>query len=212
MAVFDPSKPFTLVGSPEPTVAPAFDPSKPFTAVGGPAADAPDAEESDRTVASDIARGMGAGAVGLGQGIAELGAAGLDALLDTNYSQPTTDFFVGAKDNLGLDPETTAGLAAEGITNFGLAFIPIAGWLGRAGQVAKGAEVLGKGGRMARSAEAFGASRVGKGFVGSRARLAGTTTMAAGVSTSLFRPTAWAHCLMLSTPCPMSLRQKRTLA
>jgi len=188
MAVFDPSKPFTLVGSPEPTVAPAFDPSKPFTAVGGPAADAPDAEESDRTVASDIARGMGAGAVGLGQGIAELGAAGLDALLDTNYSQPTTDFFVGAKDNLGLDPETTAGLAAEGITNFGLAFIPIAGWLGRAGQVAKGAEVLGKGGRMARSAEAFGASRVGKGFVGSRARLAGTTTMAAGVSDFFVSP------------------------
>jgi hypothetical protein len=145
-------------------------------------------EESDRTVASDIARGMGAGAVGLGQGIAELGAAGLDALLDTNYSQPTTDFFVGAKENLGLDPETTAGLAAEGLTNFGLAFIPIAGWLGRAGQVAKGAEVLGKGGRMARSAEAFGSSRAGKAFVGSRARLAGTTTMAAGVSDFFVSP------------------------
>jgi hypothetical protein len=183
MAVFDPNKPFTVVGQP----VSGFDPNKPFTVVGEETS-GPAPEESDRTVASDIARGMGAGAVGLGQGIAELGAAGLDALLDTNYSQPTTDFFVGAKENLGLDPETTAGLAAEGLTNFGLAFIPIAGWLGRAGQVAKGAEVLGKGGRMARSAEAFGSSRAGKAFVGSRARLAGTTTMAAGVSDFFVSP------------------------
>lgn len=144
--------------------------------------------ESDRTIAGDIARGMGAGVVDIGQGIAELGAAGLDTLLGTDYSRPTTEFFVGAKDAMGLDPETTAGKVAEGLTNFGLAFIPIAGWLGRAGQAAKGAQAIGKGGRFTRSAEAFGNSAAGRALVGSRARLAGTTTLAAGVSDMFVSP------------------------
>jgi len=148
----------------------------------------PQEEESDRTIASDIARGMGAGAVGLGQGIAELGAIGIDTLFDTDTSQATTDFFEGAKTGMGLDPETGVGKAAEGITNFGLAFIPIAGWLGRAGQAAKGAKTVGEAGRLGRAAQAFGQSRVGKAAVGSRVRLAGTTTLAAGVSDMFVSP------------------------
>ena len=182
MAEFDPTKPFTVVSGEEATPTQGFDPNQPFTVVEE------DAEESDRTIAGDIARGIGAGAVGLGQGIAEFGALGIDALLDTDTSQATTDFFEGAKTGMGLDPETTAGTAAEGITNFGLAFIPVAGWLGRAGQVAKGAQTVGKAGRLGRAAEAFGKSRIGKAAVGSRARLAGTTTLAAGVSDMFVSP------------------------
>jgi len=138
MAEFDPTQPFEVV-EPEAATPTGFDPTQPFSVV--------EDEESDRTIASDIARGMGAGVVGLGQGIAELGALGIDALFDTDTSQATTDFFEGAKTGMGLDPETTAGKAAEGITNFGVAFIPVAGWLGRAGQVAKGAQTVGKAGR-----------------------------------------------------------------
>lgn len=144
--------------------------------------------ESTRTQASDIARGVGAGVVGIGQGIAELGALGLDAALDTDYSRATTDFFVGAKEAMGLDPETTGGKAAEAITNFGLAFLPVAGWLGRAGQVARGTRVVEGGGAMARSADAFGRSATGRALVGSRARLAGTTSLAAGVSDFFVSP------------------------
>lgn len=179
MADFDPTQPFELV-TPQQDQPTGFDPNQPFQVV--------QEEESDRTIASDIARGMGAGVVDIGQGIAELGALGLDALLDTDYSRPTTEFFVGAKDAMGLDPETTAGKAAEGITNFGLAFIPIAGWLGRAGQAAKGAQAIGRGGRLTRAAEAFGNSAAGRALVGSRARLAGTTTLAAGVSDMFVSP------------------------
>lgn len=181
MAEFDPTKPFTVVSGEEATPTQGFDPSKPFTVVG-------EEEASDRTIAGDIARGMGAGAVGLGQGIAELGALGIDALFDTDTSTATTNFFEGAKTGMGLDPETSAGKAAEGITNFGLAFIPVAGWLGRAGQAAKGAKAVGQAGRFGRAAEAFGKSRLGKAAVGTRARLAGTTTLAAGVSDMFVSP------------------------
>jgi len=182
MADFDPTKPFRLV-TPEQDQPTGFDPTQPFQIVKSG-----EGEESDRTIAGDIARGMGAGVVDIGQGIAELGALGIDALFDTDTSSATTDFFVGAKDAMGLDPETSAGKAAEGITNFGLAFIPVAGWLGRAGQAAKGAQALGRGGRLARAAEAFGKSAPGRALVGSRARLAGTTTLAAGVSDMFVSP------------------------
>ena len=183
MAEFDPTKPFQVVAPPQ-NQQQGFDPNQPFR----PLPTAEEEEESDRTIAGDIARGMGAGVVDIGQGIAELGALGIDALFDTDYSRATTDFFVGAKDAMGLDPETTAGKVAEGITNFGLAFIPVAGWLGRAGQVAKGAQVIGRGGRMARAAEAFGKSGAGRALVGTRGRLAATTTLAAGVSDFVVSP------------------------
>jgi hypothetical protein len=68
MAEFDPSKPFTIA-EPEPV---GFDPSKPFTVED-------QEEESDQTVIGSIARGAGAGIVDIGQGISELGAAGLEA-------------------------------------------------------------------------------------------------------------------------------------
>ena len=145
-------------------------------------------EGSDRTVASDIARGAGAGLAGILQGIGELGALGVDAVADTNYSEGVTDFFVGAKEALGLDPETTAGKAAEAITNFGAAFIPIAGWLGRAGQAARLGQTVGRAGRFGRSAQAFGRTDVGKALTGTRTRLAATTTLAAGVSDFFVSP------------------------
>lgn len=145
-------------------------------------------QESDRGVLEEIARGTGAGLLGIPQGIAELGAMGIDYAFDTDTSAATTEFFENAKTRLGLDPETTAGKAAEGISNFAGAFIPVAGWLGRAGQAAKGAKALGKTGAFTRSAERFGASDLGKALVGSRARLAGTTTLAGGVSDFFVSP------------------------
>jgi len=136
----------------------------------------------------DVGRGIGAGVVGIPQGIAELGALGLDLALDTNTAPATTEFFESAKESLGLDPETTGGKAAEGITNFAGAFIPVAGWLGRAGQAAKGAKAVGRGTRFSRSAERFGQSRAGQVLVGTRPRLAATTTLAGGVSDFFVSP------------------------
>ena len=65
---------------------------------------------------SDIAQGVGAGFVGLPQGIAETGAAIVDSIADTNTSREVTSAFETAKDFLGLTPESTAGKTAESIT------------------------------------------------------------------------------------------------
>lgn len=145
-------------------------------------------EESDRTQSGDIARGIGAGVVDIAQGISELAALGVDLVADTDYATSVSDFFTEAKDTMGLDPETTAGRAAESITNFAGAFIPIAGWLGRAGQAARGVRAAGQAGRFGRSAEAFGRTNLGRALTGTRLRLAGTTTLAGGVSDFFVSP------------------------
>ena len=145
-------------------------------------------EESDRTQSGDIARGIGAGVVDIAQGISELAALGVDLVADTDYATSVSDFFTEAKDTMGLDPETTAGRAAESITNFAGAFLPIAGWLGRAGQAARGVRAAGQAGRFGRSAEAFGRTNLGRALTGTRLRLAGTTTLAGGVSDFFVSP------------------------
>ena len=100
----------------------------------------PDAEKEEETSTfSDVAQGVGAGLIGLPQGIAETGAAIVDSIADTNTSREVTSAFETAKDFLGLTPETTAGKTAESITTFGAALIPVIGWVGRASSVARGA-------------------------------------------------------------------------
>ena len=89
------------------------------------------AEEEEQGTFREIAEGVGAGLLGIPQGIAELGAAGIDLVADTNTSRAVTSAFTGLKESLGLEPTTTAGKTAEGISNFAGAFIPVVGWLGR---------------------------------------------------------------------------------
>jgi hypothetical protein len=60
------------------------------TGLFGEAVDA----EPEQTVIGSIARGAGAGLVSIPQGIAELGAAGIDLAADTELSRNTTEFLV----------------------------------------------------------------------------------------------------------------------
>ena len=54
-------------------------------------------EEEEVSVFGDIAQGVGAGAVGLVQGIAETGAALTDLAFDTDTSESVTQGFEAAK-------------------------------------------------------------------------------------------------------------------
>jgi hypothetical protein len=99
-----------------------------------------DEEETDQTVIGSIARGAGAGLVSIPQGIAELGAAGIDLAADTELSRNTTEFFEDLKDKLGFTPERTAGRIAETLVNYGAVAIPVAGWLGSSVAGSKGRE------------------------------------------------------------------------
>lgn len=90
----------------------------------------------------DIAQGVGAGLIGLPQGIVETVTSGFDYLYDTDSTKEVTEFAEGTKEFLGLTPEGTAGLVAEGLTTFGTALIPVIGWVGRASSVARGANTI----------------------------------------------------------------------
>jgi len=150
--------------------------------------------ESDRTMFSDIARGVGAGVVDVPLGISELAAAGIDLAFDTDFSRDVSGFGNSVKEYLGFTPETTAGKAAEAITTFGSVLIPFVGWASRASAVANGAKVLPATSRLKKSADAFGKSDAGRAlFKGDtafsrRARLAAGTSLGGGAIEMLVAP------------------------
>ena len=134
-------------------------------------------EESRLT---DIGRGLKAAPVTVAQGIAEFGAAASDITFGTEYSRPTSDFFNDFRKENDLDPRTMGGEITEELLSFGLGFIPIAGWLGRASSVARGtAKVKAPAkSKFFKSAENFGKSKTGKTLLDSRAKLIGSTALA----------------------------------
>ena len=145
----------------------------------------------EKGVFQDLGQGIGAGVVNIGQGLVELGALGVDAALDTDYTQEVTEFFEDSKEYLNLTPTGTAGKVAEGIVTFGSAAIPVVGWLGRANAAAKGAKVVPGASKFARSAEAFGKSAAGKTMLGNRVKLAGSTALATGAADIFVAPSTF---------------------
>ena len=148
-------------------------------------------DPNEKGVFQDIGQGLGAGVINIGQGITELGAAGLDVVFDTDTSRDVTEFFEGTKEALNLTPTGTAGKVAEGIVTFGSVAIPIVGWLGRANAVAKGAKVIPGASKFAKSAEAFGRSTTGKALLGNRLKLAASTSLATGAADVFVAPTTF---------------------
>ena len=148
-------------------------------------------EQSTLGTMADIGQGIGAGLMNVPQGIAELAALGIDIAFDTNTSQGTTEFFEDAKETLNLTPEGTAGKVAEGITTFGTAFIPVAGWLSRANTVAKGGKTLANSSKFMKTAEKFGGSAVGKKLINNRLKLATGTALGSGMADVLVAPSTF---------------------
>ena len=130
----------------------------------------------------DIGRGVIAAPVTLAQGIVELGALGADLAFDTDYARGVTEAFEGFKGAIGATPEGTAGQVTDELLAFGLGFIPVAGWLGRASAVARGTTGAAAAPKslFMRTATEFGNSARGKAMLGTRTRLAATTAVAAG--------------------------------
>jgi hypothetical protein len=139
---------------------------------------------------TDVGRGIKAAPVTLAQGLSEFASAGLDASLGTNYSRSVTDAFEKFKKEYELNPTTTGGQVTEELVGFGLGFIPIVGWLGRANKVAKGSKIVAAPAKSKffRSAEKFGGSDIGKAMLKSRAGLIGTTALATGGFEAIFSP------------------------
>jgi len=142
----------------------------------------------------DIAQGVGAGLIGLPQGIVETVTSGFDYIFDTDSTRDVTAFSEGTKEFFGLTPEGTAGKVAEGITTFGSALIPVIGWVGRASSVARGANTIPATSKFFKAAENFGRSNAGKNLLGAktafgaRTKQALVTSFAGGAAEALVAP------------------------
>ena len=139
--VFDPNAPFEVTLPDEPEEKGSY--------LSGDQGLVPD-------VAEDIGKGIYSGVISVPQGILELGAIGIDGVLNTNTASAVTDAFEYIKPEMG-----TAGDVTEDLVAFGVGFVPVVGWLGRAGQAAKAVKAgktLSKAGRtkFGRSAIDFG--------------------------------------------------------
>ena len=137
---------------------------------------------------TDIGRGIKAAPVTVAQGISEAAALALDYSMGTEYSRPVTEAFEKFKSENDLDPRGVAGHVTEEILAFGLGFIPIAGWVGRASSVARGTAKTKATSRFFKSAEKFGADPRGKKLLDTRAKLIGATAIAATGYETLVTP------------------------
>ena len=66
----------------------------------------------------ELGEGIASGIIGIGQGILELGASGIDLIADTDYATSVTEGAEALRDKLGIDPEGLIGKGAEVITQF----------------------------------------------------------------------------------------------
>ena len=74
--------------------------------------------ETQESTTQEIAEGIASGLLAIPQGIAELGAAGIDLAFDTSYSRDVTEAFDGIREAAGIDPEGAAGEIAEVVSQF----------------------------------------------------------------------------------------------
>lgn len=153
---------------------------------------APSRTPSRTETVSDIGKGIQYGVASTAQGLAELPATGFDIAFGTNTVRGVDAVFAPLREQ--IRPETTAGNVAADLTAFGAAFVPFAGWLSRAGQVARGtraATTAARGGMLSnfmRSADQFGRSAAGRRLLGTKLGQYGTTALATGAFTSIVSP------------------------
>lgn len=159
----------------------------PFASLGVPQAATPtpavetEEREGERpSIVGEFAKGVVSAPLQIFRGVGELGALAFDSTLDTDYVQEVSDAFDVAEEFVGR-PETTGGEITRDLLAFGLGFAPIAGWLGRAGLVAKTGKGFGGPSKFMQSAEAFGKTKTAKAILGNRAKVLGTTALAGGV-------------------------------
>ena len=97
----------------------------------------------------EFAEGVGSGLIGIGQGIGELVASGIDLIADTEYAESVTNAGEATRDYLGIDPMGFVGKGAEIVTQFVIPGLGVAGAVSKAGKVARAAR--GMKGPMTRS-------------------------------------------------------------
>jgi hypothetical protein len=119
----------------------------------------------DGSFFGELGEGIASGVIGIGEGLAGLGAAAVDVVADTTYGDSVTAGAEAIRDALGLDPEGFVGKGAEIVTQF---VVPGIGAAAKVGSLAK----------AARTARGLGSTPMTK---AERFALAGKELAAAGV-------------------------------
>jgi len=103
----------------------------------------------DDTAIGEIGEGIVSGVIGIGEGLAGLGALAVDVVADTNYGDSVTEAAEAARDALGLDPEGILGKGAEIVTQFVVPGVGVASKVGKAAMAAR--KLAGKTGAMTKA-------------------------------------------------------------
>jgi hypothetical protein len=119
----------------------------------------------DGSFFGELGEGIASGVIGIGEGLAGLGAAAVDVVADTTYGDSVTAGAEAIRDALGFDPEGFVGKGAEIVTQF---VVPGIGAAAKVGSLAK----------AARAARGLGSTPMTK---AERFALAGKELAAAGV-------------------------------
>jgi hypothetical protein len=138
--------------------------------------------------AADIGRGIAGGPVTIVQGATELVATAVDLAFDTDLARGASEGFQNFREATGIQPQGVAGSVAQELVAFGVGFLPIVGWLGRARSAARGATALPATSFFGRTAETFGRSAAGQSMLVPRAGFIGTTAVAAAGYEALISP------------------------
>lgn len=119
-------------------MAEIVDPFKP-TGIVDPFQTTPEPVEDDKqfyddTLVGEFGEGVVSGVIGIGEGLAGLGAMAVDLAAGTDYGDQVTAGAEALRDAMGLDPEGFVGKGTEIVTQF------VVPGLGAANAVAKGAK------------------------------------------------------------------------
>lgn len=103
----------------------------------------------------ELIEGISSGVIGIGQGIAELGALGIDLVADTDYASYVTDSANDLRKTLGIDPVGVVGKGAEVLTQFALPGIAAVSAVSKASKLGKAAAAARTGGPALTKSQKF---------------------------------------------------------
>lgn len=129
-------------------------------------------DSDSEPVAQEFLEGVASGAIGIGEGLTELVALGVDAIRDTNYAADVRDTAQGIRDTLGIDPEGFVGKGTEALVQFGIPGLGAVSGVSKLSKLGKmqrafeeGGEALTKGQKFALGAQQLAAAGVADAMV-----------------------------------------------
>ena len=99
-------------------------------------------EDKSEGVAQEFLEGMASGVIGIGEGIVELGALGVDLIADTSYAQDVREGAQAVRETLGIDPEGMVGKGVEAVVQLGIPGLAAAGAVSKVSRVGRLKKVL----------------------------------------------------------------------